>query len=206
MNKIFIEAQGQKTPEYNFLKAFLDKHFYGKRTDFVCTAGIGNLFNESNLNQMRLSNEEGEQVLILIDADTVGKGGGFAKRQAYMNENLCKFNLSFIPYFIYPNHQDEGEVETLMESACCELHPDFFHCFNCYERCVGRKKDSSGKQLYNTPNLKGKLHTYINAQQLIKKQRYKLGSGDWLFDNSLFWDLDADALHPLKSFFGANLK
>lgn len=34
MTKIFIEAEGKTTPEYNFLKAFVDMHFSTKDVDF----------------------------------------------------------------------------------------------------------------------------------------------------------------------------
>ena len=47
-----------------------------------------------------------------------------------------------------------------------DLHPVFFDCFEDYERCVSGVKDEHGQPLYNTPNLKGKLHTYMNAQKL----------------------------------------
>lgn len=43
MTKIFIEAEDKTTPEYNFLKAFIDMHFPTKDIDFICIGGIGNL-------------------------------------------------------------------------------------------------------------------------------------------------------------------
>ena len=48
-----------------------------------------------------------------------------------------------------------------MESlARHDLHPTFFNCFRQYEMCVGGELDEQGRQRYNTPDLKGKLHTY----------------------------------------------
>lgn len=175
MTKIFIEAENKTTPEYNFLKAFVDMHFPTKDIDFICIGGIGNLFNETNINQISQSQAVGEQVLILIDADTVAKGYGFAKRKADIDDELQRLKLS-VPYFIYPNNNDDGEVETLMESAARhDLHKVFFDCFEDYEKCVSGVKDKLGQPLYNTPNLKGKLHTYINAQKLSNKLRKSWG-------------------------------
>lgn len=87
-----------------------------------------------------------------------------------------------------------------------DLHTAFFDCFEDYEKCVSGIKDKNGVSRYNVPNLKGKLHTYMTAQKLSRKLRDKLGSGDWLFDESDYWNLDVDALQPLKDFLAAHLK
>lgn len=206
MNKIFIEAESRATPEYNFLKAIIELHFPAKNVDFICIGGISNLFNETNINQINESLIMEDRVLILIDADTAAKGFGFSKRKADIDNNLQLRNLE-IPYFIYPNNNNDGDVETLMESAARrDLHKVFFDCFEDYEKCVSGVKDKFGQPLYNTPNLKGKLHTYMNAQKLSNKLRRRLGSGDWLFSNTDYWDLHADALRPLIDFLSANLK
>ena len=57
-----------------------------------------------------------------------------------------------------------------------------------------------GNSVYQVPNLKGKLHTYINAVPMEKKLRNSLGSGNWQFQNSDYWDLDCEYLNPLKIF------
>lgn len=206
MTKIFIEAENKATPEYNFLKSFIDLHFPTKSVEFICIGGIDNLFNETNKNQISQALEVGEQVIFLIDADTISKGFGFEKRKEKIDNDMKELRLS-VPYFIYPNNKDDGDVETLMESAARrDLHQVFFDCFEDYEKCVSGVKDQYGQPLYNTPNLKGKLHTYINAQKLNNKLRRKLGSGNWIFDNTNYWDLNAIALQPLKDFFATNLK
>lgn len=42
--------------------------------------------------------------------------------------------------------------------------------------------------------------------RLNKKQRDKIGSGFWLFDDPKYWDLTREALKPLLNFFDAHLK
>ena len=206
MNKIFIEAKKKETTEYHFIKTILDVFFPKKKVDFIFMDGIGNLYNETILNQMRLAQDNGEQIILLTDADTKEKGVGFAKRKAEIDNGMNAHSLSF-PYFIYPNNQDDGDIENLMEStARRNLHPTFFDCFEDYEKCVSGAKDANGNPLYNTPNLKGKLHTYISSQQLSKNQRDKLGSGNWLFKNENYWNLNAETLEPLKNFLKQNLK
>lgn len=206
MNKIFIEAEKKETSEYHFIRTILNVFFPEKKVDFIFMDGIGNLYKEAILNQMRLAQDNGEQIILLTDADTIEKGVGFAKRKAEIDNGMNAHSLSF-PYFIYPNNQDDGDVETLMESAARrDLHPTFFDCFEDYEKCVLGAKDANGNPLYNTPNLKGKLHTYISSQQLTKKQRDKLDSGNWLFNNPNYWDLNVNTLQSLKDFLKQNLK
>ena len=51
--------------------------------------GIGQLFNETNLNQIRLAQESGEQVIVLADADTVAYAydeGRFIKSRLIVGE------------------------------------------------------------------------------------------------------------------------
>ena len=206
MNKIFIEAKNKNTVENHFLQAMIDLFFSEKEVEFIYMNGIGNLFSETILNQISLAKENNEQVLVLADADTISKGHGYAKRQKEIETGMQRHDIQF-QYFLYPNNHDDGDIEILMEStARRDLHPTFFDCFEDYEKCVSGAKDEQGNSLYKTPNLKGKLHTYISSQQLTKKQRDKLGNGDWLFKNENYWNLNVDKLQSLKCFLEKNLK
>ena len=113
--------------------------------EFIFMDGIGNLYNETILNQIKLAQEVGVQVIVLADADTESKGAS----------------------------------------------------------CV---KDEFGELKYNVPNLKAKLHTYMAAQKLPRRLSNKFGLGDWLFGNQNYWNLDVEALQPLKEFLETNLK
>ena len=206
MNKIFIEAKNKNTVESHFLQAIIDLFFPEKEIEFIYMNGIGNLFSETILNQISLAKENNEQVLVLADADTISKGYGYTKRQKEIETGMQRYGIQF-SYFLYPNNHDDGDIEILIESAARhDLHSIFFDCFEDYEKCVSGAKDANVNPLYNTPNLKGKLHTYISSQQLTKKQRDKLGSGNWLFNNPNYWDLNVDTLQSLKDFLKQNLK
>lgn len=206
MTRIFIEAKNDKTPEHYFLKTIIATFFPGIEVKFIFMDGIGNLYNETIVNQINLAQENGEQIIVLADADTTAKGYGYAKRQKEINDGMAAHALSF-PYFLYPNNRDDGDVEVLMENAARrDLHSTFFDCFEDYEKCVSGMKNESGEPRYNVPNLKGKLHTYMAAQKLPRKLCKRFGSGDWLFDNKDYWNLEADALQPLKKFFAMYLK
>ena len=46
----------------------------------------------------------------------------------------------------------------------------------------------------------------MSAQKLSRKLSNRFGSGDWLFDNKDYWDLDVETLQPLKDFLVEYLK
>lgn len=206
MNTIFIEAEKKDTAEHYFLTALIAKCFPGVQYELIPMAGVANLFNDVNLNLLRSKTAEGINCLAILDADTVEKGWGFAKRKADVEKNQQQQGVAF-SFFLYPNNGSDGDVEHLMESlARQDLHPTFFSCFRQYEMCVGGDVDADGNQRYNTPDLKGKLHTYMSAQKLSNAQRRRLGRGDWLFDDLNYWDLGREAVQPLVEFLKANLK
>lgn len=206
MNNIFIEAKHEETAEYFFLKAILKKFFPEKEVKFLFMDGIGNLFKESILNQISQAQLINDSVLVFADADTEIKGWGFEKRRESIETGMHNADVVF-PYFLYPNNHDDGDVEELMEAtALHDTHKVFFDCFEDYEKCIKGVKDEEGTSVYNSPNLKGKLHTYISAQKLNKKCRDRLGAGDWLFDRPEYWDLDIADLQALKDFLAENLK
>ena len=206
MNRIFIEAKHQNTSEYHFIETLIKKFFPSKEYIISCIDGIGNLFSEAIVNQISLAQNSGDQAIVLADADTIAKGYGYAKRKQDIDNGMADKGILF-PYFLYPDNNSDGDVETLMLSAAQrDSHIVFFDCFEDYEKCVSGATDANGNPKYNVPDLKGKLHTYMSAQKLPRRLRDRFGRGDWLFDDINFWDLNVSDLAALKSFFAANLK
>ena len=205
MNRIFVEAKSEATPECRFLQALISRHFPGCECKIICMNGFGNLFKEAIPNQLRSAHDEGDNVVVILDADTPQKQGGYAARQQWVNAGLEASGLT-VPCFLYPDNHGDGDVECLMEAiARRDVHKAWFDCFEDYEACISGVKASDGTRLYNTPNRKGKLHTYITSMPLISKQRNKVGSGEWLFSDTRYWDLASEALRPLLDFFETHL-
>lgn len=206
MNKIFIEAKDNKTSEYHFIETIIQTFFPDKAFTIIGIDGIGNLFKEAIINQISLAQDTGEQAIVLVDADTISKGYGYAKRKQDIDRGMSENSISF-PYFIYPNNSEDGDVENLMlKTARRDLHHIFFDCFEDYEKCVSGLKDNNGEPVYNVPDLKGKLHTYMTAQKLPNRLKGKFGNGNWLFNEERYWNLNIAELEPLKAFFASNLK
>ena len=134
------------------------------------------------------------------------KNGGFVAKETWVKKNLAACNLN-VPFFIYPNNAEDGDVECLMDRiARRDLHISWFDCFEDYEKCIAGIKNTNGQSSYNIPNLKGKLHTYISSMNLSAKERNNLGGGNWLFENEQYWDLSSNELNPIVNFLRENLK
>ena len=207
MNKLFIEAGHKNTSESHFLKAIIKTHFPDKQVEFEYMDGLGNLFNETIINQIKVAQTEGDAVLVFVDCDTIEKKGGYDKRKAYIDKKSQENGIVF-PYFLYPDNHSDGEVEQLMSAvARRDLHKLFFDCFEDYENCIkGAKDKATGELMYKAPDIKSKLNAYIRSQRLSSRVRSRIGGGDWLFENTNYWDLSSEKLKPLIDFLKANLR
>lgn len=191
MIKIFIESKNNLTPEYNFLITILRVfNFNSQPWEIVPINGKDSLHLAKN--QFIQNTMEGGINLIIFDADSDKNGGGYEKRKNDLLAKLTELNI-VASIFLWPDNNSDGDFETMLESiARKDLHERFFGCYNDYELCLGDE--------YLCPNRKGKLHTYVTAMKLTKKQRDKIGSGHWLFEDENLWDLNSPQLNPLKDF------
>ena len=176
MTKIFIEAEKRDTPEHYFLQSIINVFFPEKDVDFIYMKGIGNLFNQAIINQIKLAQETGEQVIVIVDADTVAKGYGYNKRKEEIEKGMATNSISF-SYFIYPNNNDNGE--------------SIYNIPNLKGKVYAY---AAAQTIYDTQQKQRK--------PLIKK----MSGGNWLFDNKDYWNLNVDVLQPLKDFLKENLK
>lgn len=193
ITKIFIETKNAETPEYVFLQTFLRHLRISPETyELVPLNGKDNL--PKAVNQFQLNSLEGGRNLIIFDADTVATHGGFSSRLNKIQSIIKNLDLQVHGVFLYPNHHDDGIFENILENILCrETHQRWWDCYSDYEKCLGDD--------YLTPNLKGKIFTYISAQKDISNtKRKKFGQGRWLFENSSYWNLDSPYLEPFKDF------
>ncbi|MCQ2295840.1 MAG: hypothetical protein MJZ45_00390 [Bacteroidales bacterium] len=198
MTRIFIEAKHKNTTESVFITTLL-KYLGIEASSFeICWVdGKDNLIkNEVKFRENTLM---GGRNIIIFDADTPSTGCGYT---ATRERILSTFPDDVIidDLYLFPHNHDDGIFENLLEDlALKDVHSKFFDCFNDYELCLGDK--------YVSPDLKGKLHTYMSAQKsLSNTQRKALGSGQCLFDDKRFWNFDVVELQPLKDFLAANVR
>lgn len=190
MKYIYIEAKDDHQPEFNFLKVYIE-HLSLPDMELVPVNGKDNLLKQKI--QLKQNMLEGNRSAILFDADELVNNGGFSLRLSHIQSQLQQMQVA-VPVFLWPNNHDDGDFEMMLEQIVRkDIHKLFFDCFCDYESCVASN--------YNTPNRKGKFHTFVTAQKdLSKSKRDKIGRGNWLFDDSNMWNLDAPYLLPLKTF------
>lgn len=198
MIKVFLETSKKTTSEYVFIRTLLLKVLQADSSMFKieCVDGKDNLSNAANM--FKINTEEGGKNLLIFDADTEENGGGYKERKTFLENKLKELNIE-ADIFLFPNNADDGDFECLLEKlALTEKHKRFFDCFSDYEHCLGTD--------YVAPNRKGKLHTYISSMRMSKTKRDRLGSGEWQFDNTDYWDLNHLYLQPLKDFLQCCLR
>ena len=77
-------------------------------------------------------------------------------------------------------------------------HQGVLDCFDGFVQCVGGR-DPNGS-LYELPDRKAEMYTYIEIMKLSKDEEDKLHKGYFLFDNASFWNLDSPVADNLKDF------
>lgn len=193
--RIFIETSRHTTSEYVFIDTLLKA--MGKSQSSYEIQCVGGKDNLRNLENKFLENTlEGGCNIIIFDADSPETGSGFeASRERILHTFSSGIKIDGL--FLFPDNHSDGIFENLLVAlAQKKAHARFFDCFSDYEKCLGED--------YVSPDIKGKLHTYMSAQKaLTKKQHDLLGSGQWLFDDTRFWNLDSEAIQPLKRFLEA---
>lgn len=191
MINIYLESKSNKTPEYVFVRTLLS-HIGVSPELFSIIPINGKDSLHKAKNQFIQNTLEGGLNLIIFDADTPDNNGGHALRRLEIENTLARLGIES-DIFLFPNNQDDGDFESLLEElALKDRHQAFFGCFNDYEMCLGND--------YVHPNRKGKLHAYITSMKMSGMKRRNIGSGEWLFDNPDYWNLDAEYLLPLKQF------
>ena len=197
MTHLFLETGKKTTSEYVFIDTLLKVLNSRDKVIIETVDGKDNLANAKNI--FYTNTLEGGNNIIIFDADSPQKSGGFDDRRRDILNILASHSIS-ADLFLFPNNHEDGCFEDLLlKIANKEKYNQFFDCFSDYEKCLGDN--------YEHPNLKGKVFTYISSMKsLSKTQRDNLGKGAWLFDNPDFWDIKSKELIPLIDFLNKTVK
>ncbi|WP_319505565.1 DUF3226 domain-containing protein [Bacteroides graminisolvens] len=196
---IFIESDKETTNEGHFVRHIAELIYAGdsKEIEIVGTGGYTNL--DQFAVQMQRNTDNGIKNLVIFDAD-FPKEGGFEKRNLKLLNLKEKEKVDF-ELFLFPNNQDNGTFEHLLEHLATEEHKGLLECFEGYESCIRGRNNPK----YVSPNQKAKMYAYVSTQtdpndiKMFKK-------GDWRFNQADLWNLEVDYLTPLKDFLSSHLK
>ncbi len=141
-----VEGQTDKELIKNILAPKIEKTDF----EFLGLKGIASVKKTIvNLEELGLSQN---LYFAIVDADT-----SFSNRNKEMEE-LTKTNK--VPFYIFPNHKDNGDLETLLLSHVNEEN-EIIKCFDAYKTCV--KKDIDNK---------AKLYAYTTLEHNKKPEQY----------------------------------
>ncbi len=203
MQSIIIE-DGKDSYVRQFLETFLihigkDDASREKRIEFISCDGWTNLSKIRNI--LTENQDANKQNLIIFDADFELNDGGFEKRKNQIKESLQRIEINNYKIFLFPNNNDDGDFEILLEKIINTDHKCLLDCFKNYEECLSKFTDDKNMCKYNLPVRKSKMYSYIDAfpKNKEEKERFK-SKKDWFFNNKIYWDLDNDYLKPLIFF------
>ena len=102
-----------------------------------------------------------------------------------------------INYFLLPDNQANGDLETLLEQIITNENKFMFECWDDFINCL----ESSQVDKLFLPSRKKKIYTYLelllgeeSSSQELKKERGRD------YQNPNHWNLDSPALQNLKQF------
>ena len=137
--------------------------------------------------------------LVVFDADAPENEGGFAVRKREIEDWKTRHGLTF-ELFLFPNNEENGELENLLEGIINPQNAAIFCCWENFEECLTTKTTCTKTPL-TIPAKKSKIYAYmevLHGDSNCEKEKIKDPNRD--FKNTQHWDLSAQAIEPLKKF------
>ncbi|WQZ66373.1 hypothetical protein KVK90_01770 [Helicobacter pylori] len=153
---IFVEGPSDKV--------FLEVYLYFLEDLPIKNFKVQNIKGKDNLSKRLLEIEKYDKTLIIFDAD---KDYESNKKEILKVVSKTKQTISEEQIFLFPNNQDDGDLETLLLEIA--KHDEFLKCFEGYLECIKSKEHY--KPIRNIR--KNMLYTYLEVFELQKFFQYK---------------------------------
>jgi exosome complex RNA-binding protein Rrp4 len=140
--------------------------------------------------------DEGDNVLVIFDADTPKNEGGFVDRK----KEIEGYSLRLDGIFLFPDNKTDGALEDLLEKIINETNKPIFDCWEKYETCLKECASKKIEKELTTPAKKSKIYGYLEALIGETKEKKKIKDPFRDYKNTEHWNLDSDSLNPLKKF------
>ena len=201
MKKFLIIVEGEAD------KKFMEDYYHhlfqvsAPKNSIIHTGGYKKLADEVILRQMQMNTDQGGVNLVIFDADD-----DYKTRWEELSSLKEQYGVEF-ELFLFPNDQDTGALEDLLENINPNNSP-ILDCWENYEEEL-RKLEIPGRTPppLTTPAKKTKIYGYLEA--LLgesKKEKKMIKEKERNYKNASHWDLDAEYLEMLKEFLSENLK
>ncbi|GHR02145.1 hypothetical protein JP0088_00840 [Helicobacter pylori] len=155
---IFVEGSSDRF----FLEVYL-LYLYFQEKFPIKNFKVQNVDRKGNLSKRLLEIEKYDKTLIIFDAD---KDYESNKKEILKIVSKTKQIISEEQIFLFPNNQDDGDLETLLLEIA--NHKEFINCFESYLDCI--KKKEHYKPIKNIR--KNMLYAYLEALGLEKFFQY----------------------------------
>ncbi|WP_217608275.1 DUF3226 domain-containing protein [Helicobacter pylori] len=191
---IFVEGPSDKV--------FLEVYLYFLEDLPIKNFKVQNIKGKDNLSKRLLEIEKYDKTLIIFDAD---KDYESNKKEILKVVSKTKQTISEEQIFLFPNNQDDGDLETLLLKIA--NHKEFINCFEGYLDCI--KKTEHYKPIKNIR--KNKWYAYLEALGLeylyIKKNIFDNIGGKVKNEYEEDYEklkkaikFESELLNPLKNF------
>ncbi|WP_187903666.1 DUF3226 domain-containing protein [Helicobacter pylori] len=152
---IFVEGPSDKV--------FLEVYLYFLEDLPIKNFKVQNIKGKDNLSKRLLEIEKYDKTLIIFDADNYKSN----KKEILTVVSKTKQTISEEQIFLFPNNQDDGDLETLLLKIA--KHDEFLNCFEGYLECIKSKEHY--KPIKNIR--KNMLYAYLELFELEKFFQYK---------------------------------
>lgn len=162
--------------------------------------GYTNLQTSAYINELQKNIDKGGKNLVVFDADNDCE----SRRKELMDiRTKVDFEL-----FLLPNDSDSGAIENLLEKIINPVNQCILDCWNNYEKELSKCRIPwKNPQTPTTPAYKTKIYGYLEALTgTTKEEKKKIKEKERDYLNRNLWNLDSEALNPLKIFLLKHIK
>ncbi|EJC04110.1 DUF3226 domain-containing protein [Helicobacter pylori] len=194
---IFVEGPSDKV--------FLEVYLYFLEDFPIKNFKVKDIKGKDNLSKRLLEIEKYDKTLIIFDAN---KDYESNKREILTVVSKTKQTISEEQIFLFPNNQDDGDLETLLLEIA--KHDEFLKCFEGYLECIKSKeyykliKNIRKNMLYaylEALGLENLTKTNIDVFDSKGKIKSKYEENYKKLTEEVI-DFSSNSLIPLKNFLG----
>lgn len=208
--KIFVEGVADKVFIRQCISAFCTDLCIEEASEknIIQCDGRTNLWSKEEVRtKLQEAIDNNVKPLIIFDADNSADD----TRQE-IDQNLTLFGWQEDQYhlFLFPNNQDPGDLETLLELIIPDKNRPILDCWYCYENKLKSYATPRVRPIplppLTTPARKTKIYGYLEA--LLgesKSEKEKIKEKKREYNNPEHWDLNSVSLSPLREFLKEHL-